>query len=69
MKVTTLACVFVSKDGQLSIRLVEPPLPLEYQVPSIPPGMAHAARALGLAPEIRTFKRTAADGMPMYEEI
>ena len=69
MKVTTLACVFVSKDGQLSIRLVEPPLPLEYQVPTIPPGMAHAARALGLPAEIRTFKRTAADGMPMYEEV
>jgi hypothetical protein len=31
--------------------------------------MTQAARALGLVPEIRTFKRTAADGMPMYEEI
>jgi hypothetical protein len=69
MKVTTLACVFVSKDGQVSIRLIEPPLPLEYQVPSVPPGMTQAARALGLTPEIRKFKRTAADGMPMYEEI
>jgi hypothetical protein len=69
MKVTTLACLFVSADGKLAIHLLEPPLPPEYQLPTIPAGMAHAARALGLGPEIRTFKRTAGGPLALYEEI
>jgi hypothetical protein len=69
MKVTTLACLFVSKDGRLAIRLMEPPLPSECFVPSIPPEMARAARDLGAAPEIRAFKRAAVGTLPVYEEI
>ena len=69
MKVTTLACLFVSTDGKLAIHLLEPPLPAEYQIPSVPPGMAHAARALGIAPEVRMFKRTAGGPLALYEEV
>lgn len=69
MKVTTLACLFVSADGSLAIHLLEPPLPPEYQLTTVPPGMMHATRALGLAPEIRTFRRTAGGPLAMYEEI
>lgn len=69
MKVTTLACLFVSADGKLAIHLLEPPLPSKYQLPSVPAGMMHAAQALGVAPEIRTFKRTAGGPLAMYEEI
>ena len=69
MNVATMACVFVSKEMELSIRLIESPLPLEYQVSSIPPGMAHAARALGLPAEICIFKHIAGDGAPVYEEL
>jgi hypothetical protein len=69
MKATALACLFVSKDGRLSVQLVEPPLPLEQQVPSVPPGMAHAARMLGVPVEIRVFKRTVEGSVPVYEEI
>jgi hypothetical protein len=69
MKVTTLACLFVSADGKLAIHLLEPPLPPEYQMARVPAGMVHAVRALGLAPDIRTFKRTAGGPLAMYEEI
>lgn len=69
MKVTTLACLFVSKDGRLAIHLLDPPLPPEYQVPAIPPGAAHAARALGLAATLRVFKRSVEGAIPVYEEV
>jgi hypothetical protein len=70
MKVTTLACLFVSADGKLAIHLLEPPLPPEYHLATaVPPGMTHATRALGLAPEVRTFKRTAGGPLAMYEEV
>ncbi len=69
MKVTTLACLFVGKDGGLSVQLIEPPLPAEYQIPPIPPGMQHAVRVLGLMTAVRVFKRTAEGGLPVYEEV
>jgi hypothetical protein len=68
-KVKTLACLFVSKGGDLAVRLIEPPVPEEYQTPQIPPGMLHAVRVLGMSDRIRAFKRTAADGIPVYEEV
>jgi len=69
MKVTTLACLFVSKDGRLAIHLLDPPLPPEYQVPSVPPGAPNAARALGVSATIRIFKRSVEGAIPVYEEV
>lgn len=68
-KVKTLACLFFNKQGDLAVRLIEPPVPEEYQTPEVPPGMLHAVRVLGLSERIRVFKRTAADGIPVYEEV
>jgi hypothetical protein len=69
MKVTTLTCLFVSTDGRLSIRLMNPPLPPHCEVPTIPPEMAPAARALGLGLEVRIFKRTVEGLLAVYEEV
>jgi hypothetical protein len=69
MKVTTLACLFVSADGKLAIHLLEPPLPPEYQLTTVPSGLSPGARALDHASEIRTFKRTVGGPLAMYEEI
>ena len=66
-KVTTLTCLFLSERG-LAVQLLEPPVPEEYQIPPIPPGMLHAARVLGLANEVRVFKRIADGALPVYEE-
>ena len=68
MKVTTLTCLFVSRDGQLAIQLLEPPVPDEYQMTTVPPGMMHAARLLGLRAEVRVFKRIAEGALPVYQE-
>jgi hypothetical protein len=69
MRVTTLTCLFVSKDGRLSIHQLEPPAPAEFQLQPIPPGMKHAAKVLRLPSEPRTFKRTVEGSLPVYEEI
>jgi hypothetical protein len=68
-KVTTLACLFVSKQDHLSVRLLEPPVPEEYQIPAIPPGFVHAVHVLGMVDRIRTFKRVVEGVLPVYEEI
>jgi hypothetical protein len=69
MRVTTLTCLFVSKDGRLSIHQLEPPAPPEFQLQPVPPGMKHAAKVLGLPSEPRVFKRTAEGSLPVYEEV
>jgi hypothetical protein len=66
---TTLACLFVGKDGGLAVRLLEPPLPAEVEDPYIPPGARHAARLLGLLSSVRVFKQTAEGRLPVYEEV
>ena len=39
-KVTTLACLFLSKHNHLAVQAeIEPPVPAEYQVPAIPLGL------------------------------
>jgi hypothetical protein len=68
MKVTTLACLFVSNDGRISIRLLDTPAPPQHEFPSVPPGMMHACQVLGL-PARRVFKRTVDGALPVYEEI
>ena len=67
-KVTTLTCLFLSKHGHLSVKLIEPPVPEQFQTPEIPPGLLHAARVLGLSDTVRVFKRTADGALPVYEE-
>jgi hypothetical protein len=69
MKVTTLACLFVGKDGGLAVELLEPPVPEEFRVAAVPPGAEHAARLLGLRHEERVFRRTAEGAVPVYEEV
>jgi hypothetical protein len=70
MRVTTLTCLFVSKDGRLSIHQLEPPAPPKFQLQPMPSGMKHAAKVLGLLPfEPRVFKRTAEGSLPVYEEV
>jgi hypothetical protein len=68
MKLVAQTCLFVSKDGRLAIHLMEPPLPATFKTPTIPPGMVHAARVLGLQVAERAFTRTAEGGLPVYEE-
>ena len=68
-KVTTLACLFFSKSGDLAVQLIEPPVPEEFQTPEVPAGMLHAVRVLGLSDRVRVFKRTVEDGIPVYEEV
>jgi hypothetical protein len=69
MKVTTLACLFVGKDGGLAVELLEPPVPEEFRVAAVPPGAEHATRLLGLRHEERVFRRTAEGAVPVYEEV
>ncbi|MGH9346333.1 MAG: hypothetical protein ACRD26_03610 [Vicinamibacterales bacterium] len=70
MKVTTVACLFVSKDGRLSIHLMEPPVPSECRVPAVHPGTAlHDTGGLSLVPAMRAFKRTVDGALPVYEEV
>jgi hypothetical protein len=69
MKVTTLACLFVGKNGCLAVELLEPPVPAEFRVAAAPPGFKHAARLLKLPHEERVFRRTAEGQVPVYEEI
>ena len=68
-KVTTVTCLFLSKRGELSIQLIEPPVPEEYEIPKIPRGMLHAVRVLGLEDRIRVFKRIAEGALPVYQEL
>ena len=50
--VNTMACLCLSKRGELAVRLIEPPVPEEFQTPEVPPGMLHAVRLLGLSDQI-----------------
>ena len=68
-KVNTRACLFISKRGDLAVRLLEPPLPEEYATPEVPPGMLHAVRLLGMPDQVRIFKRTVEGAVPVYEEL
>ena len=69
LKLAARTCLFVSKDGKLAIHLMDPPLPETYRMPTVPPGMVHAARLLGLQVAPRAFARTAEGALPVYEEI
>jgi hypothetical protein len=69
MKVTTLACLIVGKNGGLAVELLEPPVPTEFRIAAAPPGVEHAARLLGLPHEERVFRRTVEGAVPVYEEI
>jgi hypothetical protein len=60
MKVTTLACLIVGKNGGLAVELLEPPVPTELRIAAVPPGVEH---------EERVFRRTAEGAVPVYEEI
>lgn len=68
-KVTTLACLFLSKRGHLAVQLIEPPVPEEVQTPAVPAGMLHAVRVLGMSESIRVFKRIAEGALPVYQEV
>jgi hypothetical protein len=65
----TLTCLFLSKRGELAVHLLDSPAPEEYQIPPVPPGMMHALRLLGMADQVRLFKRSADGAMPVYEEV
>jgi hypothetical protein len=65
MKVTTLTCLFVSKDGRLAVRLMDAPVPSQHEIPV---QRVHACRILGPA-GVRLFKRTVEGALPVYEEV
>jgi hypothetical protein len=69
MKVTTLACLIVGKNGGLAVELLEPPVPTEFRIAVVPPGVEDAARPLGPQHAERVFRRTAEGAVPVYEEI
>jgi hypothetical protein len=69
MKFTAVTCLFVGKNGGISIRSVEPPLEEQYEIPPVPTGMRHAVQLLGLMPMVRVYKRTAEGVLPVYEEL
>jgi hypothetical protein len=61
--------LFFSKRGALAVHLLDSPVPEEYQIPTVPPGMMHALRLLGMTDQVRVFKRVASGAMPVYQEI
>jgi hypothetical protein len=69
MKVTTLACLVISKDGAIAVHLIEPPVPAEFRIGEVPRGLRHAAKLAGLPVDGRLFKRTAEGTLPVYEEV
>jgi hypothetical protein len=69
MKVTTLACLLISKEGAIAVHLLEPPVPAEFRIGEAPPGLKHAAKLVGLQANGRLFKRTAEGAIPVYEEV
>jgi len=68
-QINTRACLFISKDGDLAVRLLEPPFPEEYLTPEIPAGMLRAVRMVGLPDKSRIFKLSVEGALPVYEEI
>ncbi len=69
MKVTTLACLVISKEGAIAVHLLEPPVPPELRIGEVSPGLRHAASLVGLQVDGRLFKRTAEGTLPVYEEV
>jgi len=65
----TLACLFLSKEGALAVHLLDRPVPEKYHIPAVPPGMMHALRVLGMANEVRVFKRIVSGTLPVYQEL
>lgn len=64
----TKTCLFVTKDGRLSVDIMGEPIP--EVVTRVRPdlvGAAHACALLGITP-FRTFKRTVDGSIPVFEE-
>lgn len=68
MKATSLTCLFWTKTGCMSVRVMDAPVQETFIEPIAPPGMMHALAALGMTPLSRTFKRTCDGAMPVFEE-
>lgn len=60
------ACLFYSKAGALSVKLLDSPVPPEVSDPPMPMGASHACKLLGFSPRI--FKRTVDGAIPVFEE-
>lgn len=67
MRAQTVTCLFISKPGKISVRLIPSPVPEVVEDPPVPTGAVHACRALGIA--VRRFKRTTDGSMAVYEEM
>ena len=70
VKRTALTCLFITKAGGCSVRLLQPPVPERIdEGMQIPPSMIRAAWALGLRDyRARVYKRTVDGSIPVYEE-
>ena len=67
--VTTVTCLFYTRDGSLAVRLLDRPVPDTITDNPVYPGMMHAIRALGMTqPILRSFKRTVDGAIPVFEE-
>ena len=67
-RATTVTCLFYTRDGGLSVELLDSPVPETYTKNPTPPGMLHALHLLGMQPLQRNFKRTVAGAIPVFEE-
>jgi len=70
VKRTALTCLFITKAGGCSVRLLQPPVP-EWidEGTQIPPSMIRAAGALGGCDyRTRVYKRTVDGRIPVFEE-
>jgi len=70
VKRTALTCLFITKAGGCSVRLLQPPVPERIdEGTQIPPSMIRAAWALGLRDyRARVYRRTVDGRIPVYEE-
>jgi hypothetical protein len=70
VKRTALTCLFITKAGGCSVRLLPPPIPERIdEGTQIPPSMIRSAWALGLyGYRPRVYKRTAEGCIPVFEE-
>ena len=70
VKRSALTCLFITKAGGCSVRLLQPPVPeLIDEGTQIPPSMIRGAWALGLYDyRARVYKRTVDGCIPVFEE-
>lgn len=69
MSATTETCLFVSRDGSLSVMLLDEPLPSIHEIPVAVARTFAMSMCMTDPPPVRRFKRTTDGHIPVYEEL